>query len=198
MSTELAGLRKHVMHPLNIIGFAVRRWDAMAIFGVTGLAYTAIFLWALGNLGYQPGIGFGYTMVNEPLTRMFEPGPGRFVYEPIAILDLGVVRMLFSPFNTLIGLALGVLVGLNLALSYLAIVQPKACGIGTSSGLLASIPAVMAGGACCAPVILIVLGITAGGTMLTIITWLLPVGVVLLIGTLVYLSWKITPQQGAA
>ena len=183
-----------LVRTVSVVGSASRRRDAAAVFIATGGAYLLVYFYAIGNLSYQPGIGYEVLLVDSPLSRTFEPGPGRFAYEPIAIVDLWIVRYLFSPINTAIGLGLSLLVGANLALSYLAIVQPKACGIGTSSGLLASIPAVLAGGACCAPVLLLVLGITAGGTLLTIITWLLPVGVVLLVGSLVYLARQINPS----
>ena len=41
--------------------------------------------------------------------------------------------------------------------------------------------------------ILLVLGVTAGGTLLAVIGWLLPVGVALLLASLVYLAGKIDP-----
>jgi len=43
---------------------------------------------------------------------------GPFQYEPIAVVQLGVVDYLFAPLNALLGLALAVLVGLNLAVAY--------------------------------------------------------------------------------
>ena len=185
-------LRSAFRQTQTALGGAARRRDAIVIFVVTGGSYLGIYLYAIANLFYAPGVGFGVTVpVAEPLSHMFQPGPGRFVYEPVAIVNLGVVQYLFSPFNTAIGLMLAALVGANLMLSYLAVVQPASCGLGASSGMLASVPAILAGSACCAPVILLVLGITAGGTLLTLISWLLPVGIVLLIGSLLYLATRI-------
>lgn len=198
MSHVRSTIGSSLIQSTRVITVSVRRWDVVAVLVLSGLAYLTIYLYAIGNLSYQPGIGRSMFVVDQPVTRMFEPGPGRFVYEPIAVIDLWTVTYLFSPLNTLIGGFLAVLVGLNLGLSYLAVVQPKSCGLGTSSGILASVPAVLAGGACCAPVVLIVLGITAGGTLLTAITWLLPVGVLLLIGSLIYLSRQIDPTALSA
>lgn len=160
---------------------------------LTGVAYLFVYLAVIGNLSIQSGVGRGVILVEDPLSRMFEPGPGRFTYEPIAVVDIGSVRLLFSPIDTVVGSGLAALVGLNLGLSVLAIRRPRACGIGGASGLMASVPALLAGGACCAPVILIVLGVTASGTMLAILPWLLPLGVVLLLSSLVYLVTKIDP-----
>ena len=77
------------------------------------------------------------------------------------------------------------LVGLNLAATYLAWTQPKACELGLpSTAILASLPAVLSGTACCGPVVLIVLGIQASSVLLTAFQFLLPVAVLMLLGSL--------------
>ena len=83
------------------------------------------------------------------------------------------------------------LVGLNLGPTYLAIVQPAACGIGAGTGLLASVPALLSGTVCCGPVILIAIGIQASGLLLTMFAWLLPLGVLLMGLSLVYVAGKV-------
>jgi hypothetical protein len=172
---------------------ALRRRDAAAVFGVVTLVYLLGFLYALGDLSVRPGIGTGLIVVEDPLSRAFEPGPGPFAYEGIAIVDLAIARYLFSPVNLLIGLGLSALVGLNLALSYLAVTQPNSCGVGAGTGLLASVPALLSGTACCAPVVLIVLGIQASALVLTLFVWLLPIGTLALLGSLIYVATRIDP-----
>lgn len=172
---------------------ALRRRDAATVFGVVTLVYLLSFLYALGDLAIRPGIGTGLIVVEEPLSRMFEPGPGPFAYEGIAIVDLGIARYLFSPVNLLLGLGLSALVGLNLALSYLAVTQPRSCGIGAGTGLVATVPALLSGTACCAPVILIVLGIKASALLLSLFVWLLPIGTTALLLSLVYIATRIDP-----
>jgi hypothetical protein len=172
---------------------ALRRRDAAAVFGAVTLVYLLGFLYALGDLSVRPGIGTGLIVVEEPLSRAFEPGPGPFAYEGIAVVDLGVARYLFSPVNLLLGLGLSALVGLNLALSYLAVTQPNSCGIGAGTGLVASVPALLSGTACCAPVVLLVLGIQASALVLSLFVWLLPIGVVALLASLVYVVTKVDP-----
>lgn len=191
----LCTVRKSLGRTYRVVRFASHRRDAvLAILG-TGIAYLAVYLYAIGDVSYQPGLGLNILLVENPLFRMLEPGPGRFSYEPIAVIDAWTLRYLFSPLNVLLGVVLSVLVGINLGLSYLAIIQPKACGIGTGSGILASIPALFAGSACCAPVILVVFGITASGTVLTMISWLLPIGIILLVASLWYLGNHIDPTS---
>jgi hypothetical protein len=101
------------------------------------------------------------------------------------------VTYLFS-LNTPIGGAIAALVGLNLALSYLAYTSPAACGIGSqSAGLFASVPALLSGSACCGPVVLVVLGIQASGVLLSAFQFLLPVAVLALFGSLVLVGRQV-------
>ncbi|MEM4781839.1 MAG: hypothetical protein QXG03_09805 [Halalkalicoccus sp.] len=159
-------MRSAVSRTVTTTRLAFGRRGPTAVFVGTTLAYLAGFLVEIGDLSLQSGAGLSMLVVEEPLARALEPAPGPFAYEGIVILDLGVARYLFSPINALLGLGLAVLVGLNLALSYLAITQPRSCGIGAGTGLVASVPALLSGSACCAPVVLIVLGIQASGLLL--------------------------------
>jgi hypothetical protein len=172
------------------------RRDALVVVGVVTVGYLLVYLWALGHLA--PGLGgYSVTVVADPLGKLLEPALGPFSYTPVAQVRLGPVTYLFS-FNSVIGFGLSVLVGLNLGLTYLAWRQPKACGIGQSStGILASVPAVLSGTACCGPVVLIVLGIQASSALLTTFQFLLPLSVVMLVGSLVLVSRQINPKTGS-
>lgn len=177
----------------------VRRRDSLTVFLLSIVGYLFAFLYMMQNLFVEFDAGFSASMpVADPLSRMFEQSAGQFAYEPIALVELGVVTWLFSPVNTLIGLGIAVLVGLNLALTYLAVRQPKSCGVGVSTGIIASIPALLAGSACCAPIIVVILGIQMSGVLLTAFTWVLPAGVVLLLASLVYIAGKVDPTVMAS
>lgn len=186
------------MHnPLARVADAVlvvfRRRGPTTVFLLATAIYLVGFLVAIGDLSHQPGVGLSVLLVEEPLARATERAPGPFAYEGIAIIDLVVARYLFSPVNFALGVGLAGLVGLNLALSYLAIRQPESCGIGASTGVLASVPALLSGSACCAPVVLIVLGIQASALLLSLFAWLLPIGVFLLVVSLWFVARKIDP-----
>jgi hypothetical protein len=170
------------------------RRDALVVVGIVTVGYLLVYLRALGHLA--PGLGgYSVTVVADPLGRLLEPALGPFAYTPVAQVRLGPVTYLFS-FNSVIGFGLAVLVGLNLGLTYLAWRQPTACGIGQSStGILASVPAVLSGTACCGPVVLIVLGIQASSALLTAFQFLLPLSVVMLVGSLVLVSRQLDPQR---
>jgi hypothetical protein len=173
----------------------LRRRDGRLVFVSVTAAYLLGYLWAVGHLA--PGLG-GYevSVAATPLERLFQPGLGPFTYTPVARVALGPVTYLFS-LNTVLGLGLAALVGVNLAMTYVAWTQPRACGVGQSStGIVASVPALLSGTACCGPVVAIVLGIQLSGVVLTAFQFLLPVAGLLLVGSLVLTARQIDGREG--
>ena len=172
----------------------LRHRDATLVVAGTAAGYLLVYLYALGHLA--PGIGgFDVTVVSGALGKLFRPELGPFSFTPVARVSAGPVTYLFS-LNTVLGLGIAGLVGLNLGLTYLVWRQPAACGIGSSSsGFLASVPAVLSGTACCGPVVLIVLGIQASGIVVTAFQFLLPVAVVLLLSSLVLVGRQVDPAR---
>lgn len=73
--------------------------------------------------------------------------------------------------------------------------MPSDCA--SSTGLLASLPAVLSGAACCGPVVLILVGIQASGAILTTFQFLLPVAVLMLAGSLILVGRQINLQVSA-
>jgi hypothetical protein len=170
----------------------LRRRDAAAVFAGVTAVYLALYLWAVGHLA--PGLG-GYevAVVADPFGTFLRPELGPYTFTPVARVALGPVTYLLS-FNTVVGGALAALVGLNLSLTYLAWVQPSACGIRQSTtGPLASLPALLSGTACCGPVVLFALGIQASATLLTAFELLLPLAAVALVGSLALVGRQVDP-----
>lgn len=173
-------------------GLTLGRADSRLVVGVTTGAYLLAFLWASGDLSVHLGTAPRVLVIDDPLGRVFtRTGPTS--YGAIATVDTGVLRLLLSPLNVAIGGVVAGLVGLNAGGSYLAIRQPAACGLGAGSGLLAAVPALLSGTVCCGPVVLFALGIQATGLVLTAVSWLLPVGVLALVGSLVVVGRRVAP-----
>ncbi len=145
-----------------------------------GGAYLILFLIALQDLSFS---GQGVRILTAEWTRMFDR-TGTMTFEPVLQLILPGLTFLFSPLNVLIGGLLSGLAGLNLAVTYLAYRQPKACRFNRSTGLFASLPALLAGGACCAPAIVLIFGLQVSSLFITVFQVLLPVAGVLLVVTL--------------
>lgn len=175
------------------VNLVLRRRDSLAVVVTLTVGYLFAFLWAAQDLSYRPDVSPGILVVADPLDRIFvRTGPASF--DAIAVLDTGVFRLLVSPVNLAIGLTVAALVGISLGLTYLAVVQPQACGIGAGSGLMASVPALLSGSVCCGPVVLLAIGVQASGLVMTTFAWLLPAGLVLLLASVVYLAGKIDLQ----
>lgn len=181
-----------VLHRTRLgVAATLGRRDGLTVLGVVAVGYLLAYLVAIGHLAAGTG-DVGLLVVDEPVTRAVQP-VGTLQYEPVARLDLGAVRLLVSPLNIALGAVLSALVGLNLALSYLAWRQPSACGIAARSGPLAALPALLSGAACCGPTLLIVLGIQASGLLLTAFGVLVPVGAVLLVASLLAVGRRVDP-----
>lgn len=204
-STESGGTTGILARTWYAIRTALGRRDSASVFGAVALVYTLGYLYAVQELTLRGGLGpyrydllgiaYDIRVTSDPLGTLFQQGTSAVNFTPVAIFETQFFTYLFS-LNTLIGIALGVLVGLNLAITYLAWRQPAACGIGTTSaGLLAGIPAILSGSACCGPILVIVLGVQATGIFApAVFAFLLPVAAVLLITTLLLVGRQIDPE----
>lgn len=104
----------------------------------------------------------------------------------------GVV-ILVSPLNIAIGLVLGTLAGANLAITYLALRQPRACRFNRATGVLASVPALLAGGACCAPAVVLLLGLQVSSLWIATFQALIRVSAALLLLSLALILRRTDP-----
>lgn len=181
---------------LAVIRVAMVRRDIAAVAGFAAGSYTVLYLWAIGNVSISPGAGIDARMVANPLGRMTEMAPGSYTFEAVALVEIWVITLLLSPLNAVIASGVGVLVGLNVALAYLAIVRRQRCGMHGGAGVLAALPALLAGSACCAPGILLAVGVLMTGSVLAVLPWLLPASVLLLIVSLVLVGDQIHSTTG--
>jgi hypothetical protein len=182
--------RRVVARTRRALGLVRSRRDGRVGFLGGTVAYLLVYMLATGDLSVGRDVGVGVVFARDPLGKLFaRTGPVSF--EPLARLDLGQAQVLLAPGDLLLGGTLAALVGANLALTYLAVVQPKACGIDTGAGVLAAAPALLSGTACCGPVILLSVGVTASGALVSLFAWLVPLGALSLLASLAYVAGKI-------
>lgn len=170
-------------------------WRVLATPASHGLAggvafiYLMAFLLAIGDLTID-GIPRSMSMFlvgnwESLLLRQRAP----FQFEAIAVLEASWLVWLLSPMNIAIGTTLGLLTGLQIALVRIARRCSAACGLSPATGVLAGLPGLLAGSACCAPILFVLLGVQVTTAMITIVGLLIPAALVLLlIGFLVTLS----------
>ena len=172
---------------VNLLRVASYRRIALGI----GTVYLVLFLIALRDITLG---GSGVQFATVAWTRMFSP-TSTFTFEAIARLTLPGVTVLIAPLNILIGGVLSLLAALNLMVTYVAYNQPSACSFNRSTGVLASLPALLAGGACCAPAIVLILGLQVSSLFITAFQVLIPVAAVLLLITLKLILDRTHPER---
>jgi hypothetical protein len=190
------GLRTALSRTRAATALTLRRRDSLLVVaGVTAI-YLLGYLWAVGDLA--PGFGgYGLVVAADPLGTLFRTTSGVLSFAPVALVRAGPLAYEAS-LNTLVGLGLALLVGLNIGLTYLTRKQPAACGLEASAGVLAGVPALLSGTACCGPVVLIALGIQASGVLLTAFQVLLPAAALVLVGSLVLVGRQVRPEAMTA
>lgn len=158
-----------------------------------GGAYFLVYLLAVGDVDVAAAAGWGGHAVPVTLERivaMRQP----FQFEALALLELGRVVVLLSPGNLLVAGLLGALLGANLHGALDLRRRPATCSpYARSGGVVGALPALLAGGACCAPGLLLLLGVPALGAFAAFFGWLIPLSLVLLVASR---TWQ--RRQGAA
>lgn len=145
---------------------------------VVGVAYALGYLYALGDLSAAPRPLWAL-QVGDP--ELWLDPRGVFQFEAVAMVSAGHLVWLVSPLNIVVAAALGGLLAVNIDGAWELWRRPTACGLaGGSSGFVAAVPALVAGGACCAPSILLLLGIPSLGAFAALFGWLVPLSLVLL------------------
>lgn len=174
----------------------------LAAAGAT-LVYLLVFLAAIRDLTIFPG-GIR-RFVDPPAAELVPDWPSRmfeqlaaFHFEPIAALyPTGQVELLVSPMNILIGLLIGALVGVNIAVGWYAVATARACraaGFGRTrafGGLLGAVPGFFVGMACCAPALTIALGAQFTVLLTAVRSWFVPFVVAILVATLLWNAYRV-------
>jgi hypothetical protein len=184
-------MNRPLLKPLTAIRLVIRKKPSKRIFLFSGAIYGLLYLFAIGDLSLQGSAdSFALRVAPEPFPLLFKPILP-FYFEAIALIELPFLIVLVSPLNLLLASLLSLLVGLNLAFSYLAFTQPKVCYGKPTAGILTSLPALLAGSACCGPLILIVFGIQASASLIAFFGWLIPIAALLLMGTLIFNGYRV-------
>jgi hypothetical protein len=157
--------------------------------------YAVMYLYAIDDLSLADRSSWSMVFGTVPLWQAME-ARAAFHFEAIGLLQAGPVTWLVSPFNLTIGLLLGGLLGANvhgvLALRERSPVCTPSAG-GRAGVLGGAIPALLAGGACCAPTLLL-LGVPGLAAFAGFMPWLLPLSAFLLASTRLWLLRQGAPR----
>jgi len=160
--------------------------------GVTA-AYLVVYLFAIGNLVVSPATDLARS-VPIPSAQVVPDWTSKalkqiapFSYEPVVtIYPANHVTILVSPLNIAMGLALGGLVGINVALALRISAMARACRTRAFGGLLGAIPGLLTGFACCVPTVALVLGAQFAVALIALRSFFFPVALAALLGSLAW------------
>jgi len=155
----------------------------------TMLAYLVVYLLAIQNLVVARSLRTdlpSFELLPGWVTRLAEP-IAPFYFEPVAALYLSDnLTLLISPLNLLMGLVLGGLVALNLAVAVDAYRHARACRRRAVGGLLGSLPGFLTGFACCVPTVALMLGAQFTLALIALRSWFFPVAVIAMSASLAW------------
>lgn len=156
-------------------------------------AYLVLYLFAIGNLVVSPGTDLARSVpipsvhVVPDWTSKALKQIAAFYYEPVAtIYPANHVTILVSPVNIAMGLALGILVGINVALALRILGMARACRPRAFGGLLGAVPGLLTGFACCVPTVGLVLGAQFAVALIALRSFFFPVAVAALLASLAW------------
>ncbi len=164
---------------------AVRpRWRLLAL--VTA-GYVLVYLVAIQNLVVSWGTDLR-RFVPVPSIQVAPQWPskvldqiGPFYYEPIAaIYPVNHVTLFLSPVNLFMGLLLGALVAVNVALALHVYRLSKTCRLRGFTGVLGALPGFLTGFACCVPSLALALGAPFTAAVVALRSYLFPLALAIL------------------
>jgi hypothetical protein len=130
---------------------------------ITALAvlYALLYLYAIGDLDFGRS-GWSWQALDWQWCRLLARRSA-WHFEAVAMLELGYLVLLLSPANLTLAGLLAVLLALNLH-GALALRAQARCSLRQSAASSVGLwPALLAGGACCAPSLLLLLAIPGLG-----------------------------------
>lgn len=157
------------------------------IFWSVALVYILMFQIALGDLTVDGHAARAPEAFLVPgWSEMIWRSRGPFHFEPIGMLEAPFVVWLVSPVNVAIGAVLGLLTGVQIALVRIARRCAVQCGLSPLTGVFAGLPGLLAGTACCAPVLFLLLGVQVTAGLLTLMGLMVPIAFVLLLAGMLF------------
>lgn len=143
---------------------------------VIGFIYGVFYLYAIGDLNVIAPSSWDAYISKLSIERAFT-SRSVLMFEAVAVLEAGYVIWLVSPVNIFIASLLSSLLAANVHGALYLRKQAQVCRTSKSGLIFSALPALLAGGACCAPSLILLLGIPALGALSSLFGWLVPFSV---------------------
>jgi hypothetical protein len=157
-------------------------------------AYLGVYVLAVGDVTVSPTsdlsrfVDLPSLQVAPDWTAKLLERRAAFSYEPVlALYPVNHVTVFVAPLDLAMGLLLGGLAGLNVAVALRARRTSRACRLRGLPGLLGALPALLAGVTCCVPTLALALGAQFTLALLAVGDWLFPLALAV---TAISLLWS--------
>jgi hypothetical protein len=147
---------------------------SQAIAWAVAVVYVLLFQIAVADLTIDGTVRPASIFVVESWQGLVLRTRAPFQFEAVAVLEAPFLVWLVSPVNIAIGLALGLLTGVQISLVRIARRCAVSCGLRPAAGVLAAVPGLLAGSACCAPILFVLLGVQVTASLITLMGLLVP------------------------
>jgi hypothetical protein len=176
------------------VAAALRDRRARRTTAAVAAAYLLVYLLAVGDVTISPA-GDLSRFVDLPSLQVAPDWRAKllqrraaFSYEPVlALYPVNHVTVFVAPLDLAMGLLLGVLAGLNVAVALPARRASRACRLRGLPGLVGALPALLAGVTCCVPTLALALGAQFTLALLAVSGWLFPLALAV---TAISLLWS--------
>ncbi|MHA1959488.1 MAG: hypothetical protein ACW99U_04625 [Candidatus Thorarchaeota archaeon] len=167
------------------------KWIAI----VSGLAYLGFYFIITGFVAvFNTAAPFEF-FINENWPALIFRERAPFNWEPIGFISLGYVQFFLAIPNIIFGGIVAALVGLNLSASAYTYLNRTTCRVDPSKSVLAAVPALLTGVACCGPSLLLSLGIASASVtvaFVSILPFMFPLALIGLVGSLLWTGKKLS------
>jgi hypothetical protein len=171
---------------------------SLVLAGGVALFYVLVFQYAIADLSIDgTSRSWSFFALSNWQEVVFRQRVA-FQFESVAILEGPFFVWLLSPANIALGVVLGLLTGIQIALVGIARKCAVSCGLSPAAGLFAGLPGLLAGSACCAPILFVILGVQLTASLVTLMGLMVPIAFVLLLGGLVYTARVAARRCGEA
>ena len=157
-------------------------------------AYLLVYLLAVGDVTISPASDLSrfadlpsLQVAPDWAAKLLERRAA-FSYEPVlAVYPVNHVTVFVAPLDLAMGLLLGALAGLNVAVALLARRASRTCRLRGLPGLVGALPALFTGVTCCVPTLALALGAQFTFALLAVSDWLFPLALAV---TAISLVWS--------
>ena len=160
-------------------------YQSRYLIAISVVVYWALYHWLTQQLSWQPESDWQLMLVSD-WPRLWLKSRSWWFFEPVIWWQTGRLAWQLSPLNLILSGTIGWLAGINLALAWQSSRLAGANGLTGSFRLGHALLSLISAGGCCVPTVIVLLGWQLTALTVSLLPWLLPVS----LGLLIWSVWR--------